>query len=301
MILVTGATGRVGRVLVEGLLQTGNPVSILVRHPQKAESLKALGAVVWQVDWHQLESVETALRQGRDLCVDDRPYRLCSIPANTLNQAEQEIQLFQAAERAGVERLVKLSTIKANLASPCLFFRQHAIAEHYLSQQATIPFTVLQSNSFMQNFLWFADEIRTHGTLSLPLGNAKTAPVDIRDLVRVAAVVLTEKNLGGTTYPGIYNITGREALSMQDIVDRISKRMEKRITYIAISAIEFQQMLLDAGMPEWKAEAIAQSWQVASSGEPTVTDTVQSLTGKQPTTFTEWLQSHLATFSPIRS
>ena len=112
MILVTGGTGRVGGKLVESLLKAGERVRVLTRNPQKAVSLHASGASVILGDLAQLKRVNAAL------CGCDR---LISIPPNTLNQAEQEIQLFEAAKCAGIQHIVKLSTVKADPKSSCHF------------------------------------------------------------------------------------------------------------------------------------------------------------------------------------
>lgn len=201
MIIITGATGRIGSKLVESLLKAGESVRVLTRNPQKAENFQASGASVIVGNFTQLSTLNAAL-SGCD--------RLMDIPPNTLNQAEQEIQLFESAKCAGIQHIVKLSTVKANPESNCHFFKQHAIAEKYLKQSG-MRFSILQSNSFMQNFLWFTPEIRTQGTLSLPMKEAKTAPVDIRDVVRVAHMVLTRANDEGKTH----NITGSEILSFK--------------------------------------------------------------------------------------
>jgi uncharacterized protein YbjT (DUF2867 family) len=214
-----------------------------------------------------------------------------SIPPNTINQAEEEIRLFEAAKCAGIQHIIKLSTVKANLESKCHFFKQHAISDRYL-KQSSLRFTLLQSNSFMQNFLWFTPEMQRRGTLSLPMQDAKTAPVDIRDLVRVAGVVLTKPDDWGK----IYNITGLEMLALTDIAERLSNVANQQITYINVSPGDFKQTLLQSGLHEWYAEAIAASWQLASEEQPTVTDVVAEITGKQPITFKQFVRDYERAF-----
>jgi len=282
VILVTSATGRVGSKLVESLLQSGERVRVLVRNPEKVPSLQALGASVFLGDLNQSDRLDEAL-WGCD--------RLFSIPPNTLNQAEQEIQLFQAAKRVGIQHIVKLSTVKSDLESPCQFFKQHAIAEKYLKQSG-ITFTILQSNSFMQNFLWFTQEMRANGTLSLPMKDAKTVPIDIRDVVRVASVILTEEGHEEKTY----NLTGSELLSLQEIAEKLSTVTNQKITYMDASPLDFKQTLIRSGVPAWFAEAVATSWQVASKGNPTITDAVTKIGRKQPITFDEFVCEHEIVF-----
>lgn len=282
MIMITGATGRVGSKLVEALLKAGEPVRVLTRNPQKVANLQACGVSVVLGNFTQLNTLSTAL-SGCD--------RLVSIPPNTLNQAEQEIQLFEAAKRAGIRHVVKLSTVKANPESTCHFFKQHAISEEYLKQSG-VRFTILQSNSFMQNFLWFTPEMQTQGTLSLPMQGAKTVPVDIRDVVRVAHVVLTRADDEGK----IHNITGLEILSLREIAEQLSTAVNQKITYINVLPCEFKRTLLQAGLQEWYAEAIVTSWQVASEEQPTVTDVVAEMTGRRPIAFKRFVQDYECAF-----
>ncbi|NDJ19979.1 SDR family oxidoreductase [Myxacorys almedinensis] len=282
MIIITGATGRVGNKLIEALLKAGEPVRVLTRNPQKAANLQASGASVTLGDFTQLSTLNAALSGCN---------RLMDIPPNTLNQAEQEIQLFEAAKSAGIQHIVKLSTVKANPESNCHFFKQHAIAEEYLKQSG-MRFTILQSNSFMQNFLWFTPEIRTQGTLSLPMKGAKTAPVDIRDVVRVAHMVLTRTDGEGNTH----NITGLEMLPLKGIAEQLSAAANKKITYINVSLCDFKRTLLQAGLHEWYAAAIVASWQVASEGHPTITNIVAEITGRRPIAFEQFVQDYERSF-----
>jgi uncharacterized protein YbjT (DUF2867 family) len=279
MILVTDVTGRMGSKLVESLVKSGARVKGLVRNPQKASTLQELGVSVIFGDLDQPDCLDMAL-QGCD--------RLFSIPPNTINQAEQEIELFKRAKQAGVQKIVKLSTVKSDLESPCYFFQQHGIAEEHL-RRSGIEFTILQSNSFMQNFLWFTREMRQKGTLSLPMGEAKVAPVDIRDLVSVASVILLEEGHGERTY----NVTGSEQLSLQQIAATFSTAIRQKIIYRDISPLDFQQTLHQAGVSEWYAEAVVAAWQIASREQPTLTEIVTKVARKQPILFETFVRDYV--------
>ena len=278
MILITGATGRVGSQLTKLLLASDNRVRVLSRSSKKVERLEVLGASVGLGNLSSPNTVEAAL-EG---CT-----HLCSIPPNTFNQADQEIQLFQLAAQAGVGRIVKLSTAKATLESPCHFFRQHALAEQYLKQNSD-SFTILRANSFMQNFLWFAREISTKGTLSLPVGEAKTAPVDIRDVVSVAFKVLVEGGYEGETR----NLTGAELLSIRDVAAKFSAIGNRKVTYVDIPPTEFNRRLVRAGASTWFAEAVVVAWQVARRRQPIITDDIAKIGRKRPLSFNEFIQDH---------
>lgn len=283
MIFVTGGTGRVGKQLIELLLKNGIKVKVLVKNPQKGANLSKSGVPVVIGDLNRPEVFSSAL------CECDR---LISIPANTINQAEQEIRLFQAAKRAKIEQIVKLSTIKANLKSTCHFFQQHAIAEQYL-KQSDLNFTILKANSFMQNFLWFASEIKTQGTLSLPMKDSKIVPVDIFDIVNIARIILTTEKYREKTY----NITGSQMFSLSEIAKKISLVAGKKITYVDVSPINFKQTLLQFGLQDWYAESIVAAWQVATEEQATITDVVTEITDKQPTTFEQFAKKYQYVFN----
>ncbi|HEX5886574.1 MAG TPA: NmrA family NAD(P)-binding protein [Pyrinomonadaceae bacterium] len=267
MILVLGATGRLGRETVKLLATSGmHKVRALVREMTDENSLA-----------HAMRDVE----------------RVFTIPPNVRDQAEMENRIYQAALRAGVNYIVKLSTTKADVNSPCYFFKQHAIAEECLKASG-VGFTILRSNSFMQNLLWFAKEIKTKSTFSLPMGDAKTAPVDIRDVAAVAAAILT----GEAHHGAMYNISGPEKLSFADIGEKLSTALATRVEYRDIAPAEFLNMLIEIGIPEWYAEAVTASWTVARQGEPILTDVVSALTKKPPISFEQFARDHADQFRP---
>lgn len=282
MILVTGATGKIGSRLVKQLSEAGVQVRALVRNPDKAATLKAPNVEIVTGDLNQPVTLDAALREVE---------RLFLLPPNTRNQAEMENNLFQAAKLASIGHVVKLSTVKADINSPSHFFREHWLAEKHL-RRSGIPFTILQSNSFMQNLLWFAIEIKSEGRFSLPMKDAQTAPVDIRDIVSVAAAVLTEKNHEGRTY----NITGPEALSFKEVAEKLSVATGKRITYNSVSLEDFKKILVRGGPQGWFADALVAAWKVASEGHPTVTNVVSEVAQKEPITFEQFAQDYAHVF-----
>jgi uncharacterized protein YbjT (DUF2867 family) len=285
VILVLGGTGRLGRETVKLLAATaGQKVRVLVR--EKAAEFTAAGVEIVTGEMTDAESLAQALRNVG---------RVFTIPPNVRDQAGMESRIYRAAQRAGVNHIVKLSTVKADRNSPCYFFQQHALAEQSLKDSG-VAFTILRSNSFMQNLLWFAAEIKTKGRFSLPMGGAKTAPVDIRDVAAVAYEVLISEGHHGATY----NLTGPEKLSFVEIAQRLSAATGKQIEYRDVEPNKFLQMLLRAEIPGWYAEAVTASWTVARSGEPIVTDVVAELTKNPSKTFAQFAREYAAAFSADR-
>ena len=287
MILVLGGTGRLGRETVKLLAASGRQkVRVLIRDRAKAAAFSGTGVEIVIGEMADAASLAQVLRNVE---------RVFTIPPNVRDQAEIESRIYHAARRAGVSHIVKLSTVKADPESPCYFFQQHALAEQSLKDSG-VRFTILRSNSFMQNLLWFAAEIRTKGSFSLPMGVAKTAPVDIRDVAAVATENLTSE----PTLDATYNITGPEKLTFVEIAQGLSAATGKQIEYRDIDPAEFLQVLLRAEIPGWYAEAVTASWSVARAGEPIVTNVVAELTKKPPLTFTQFARDYAHSFMDDR-
>jgi uncharacterized protein YbjT (DUF2867 family) len=283
VILVLGGTGRLGRETVKLLAASGRQkVRVLVRDRAKAAGFGGAGVEIVNGEMADAASLAQALRDVE---------RVFTIPPNVRDQAEMESRIYRAARRAGISHIVKLSTMKADPKSPCHFFQQHALAEQSL-EKSGVPFTILRCNSFMQNLLWFAAEIRTKGSFSLPMGGAKTAPVDIRDVAAVASTILN----GEAPQSKTYNITGPEKLSFVEIAQKLSAAAGKQIEYRDVEPTEFLQMLLRAEIPRWYAEAVTASWSVARAGEPIITDVVTEFTKKRPLTFAQFARDYADSF-----
>ena len=291
MILVIGGTGRLGRETVKLLAASGRQkVRVLVRDHAKATAFTATGVDVVTGEITDADSLAQALRDVE---------RVFTIPPNVREQAEIESRIYRAAQHAGVNHIVKLSTVKADPNSRCYFFQQHALAEQSLKDSG-VAFTILRSNSFMQNLFWFAPEIKTKGSFSLPMGVAKTAPVDIRDVAAVASTILSTIPRGDAHHGATYNITGPEKLSFAEIAQRLSAATGKQIQYRDVDPAAFLQMLLRAEIPGWYAEAVTASWTAAGASEPVVTNVIAELTNKPPLTFAQFARDYADAFSDDR-
>ena len=287
MILVLGGTGRLGHETVKLLSTSGtHKVRVLVRDPAKAAAFPDTGVEIVNGEMTDADSLAQAMRGVK---------RVFTIPPNIRDQAEMESCIYRAARRAAVSYIVKLSTVKADVNSPCHFFRQHAIAEEWLKTSG-VAFTILRSNSFMQNLLWFAEEIKSKNRFSLPMGVAKTAPVDVRDVAAVASAILT----GEARHDAMYNISGPGKLSFAEIAHTLSAVTGKRIEYRDIAPAEFLNILLRSGIPDWYAEALTASWTVARQGEPILTDSVSVLAKKAPITFEQFARDYADKFMDDR-
>lgn len=165
--------------------------------------------------------------------------------------------------------------------------------QEFYRQSSGLGATILRANSFMQNFLWFAAEIKSRSTLSLPMGEAKTAPVDIRDVAAVAAATLSGPAQAGVTY----NITGPEKLSLAEIAAELSTAIRKDIKYCDVAPAEFLDTLILSGLPNWYARAVAAAWAVARKEEPKISDVVSEVVKKNPISFEQFTRDYASAFA----
>jgi uncharacterized protein YbjT (DUF2867 family) len=281
MILVTGATGNNGQEIVKQLVAAGQAVRILVRNPEKATDLQALGVEVAIGDLDHSETLDRAL-QGIE--------KALLLPANSPQQVEQEQRFIDAAKRAGVTHIVKFSAAGADVNSPIQILNWHGQSEQYL-EESGIAFTHLRPFFFMQNLLQLAAP--TQNELYLPFGDASVAMVDIRDIATVAVKTLTESGHEGKAY----TITGAVALTMNQVVDLITQVRGIPLKYVAVPAEGFKQGLMQWGQPEWSAVALSQLLAGLSEGKQSmVTTAIADITQRSPIAFEQFVQDYASTF-----
>jgi uncharacterized protein YbjT (DUF2867 family) len=281
MILVTGATGTVGSELLRQLSARGQKVRAFVRSPEKLPRLA--GVEPFAGDLMDRRSVEAALKGA------EKVFLLCDAGPH---QVEAQGNLIQASRRSGVRLLVKISALGADAQSPINLARWHSKTEDEL-RRADVPHAVLQPHFFMQNTLAFAPTVKEQGAFYGAVREGKAALVDARDVAAVAAVVLTGRGHEGRTYV----VTGGEALSFDDVAEKLSAALDKRVRYVDLTAAELKKGMLQAGMPPWLADDKA-ALQVflSTNGGAVATRVVRDLTGSPPRTFDAFAREFAASF-----
>jgi uncharacterized protein YbjT (DUF2867 family) len=209
-ILITGATGNIGRELTKQLSALQVSFRAMVRSSKGAEKVAPLeGADVVIGDFSNPKSVADALEGA------DRAFLL----TNSSEQAEaQQVAFVDVAQRAGVKHIVKLSQWAADPDSPVRFLRYHAAVEQRI-RDSGIDHTFLRPNLFMQALLAFRETIVEHGKFFAAAGEAKISAVDVRDIAAVAAAALTKEGHAGKTY----DLTGPKALTHGEMAEKLSK------------------------------------------------------------------------------
>lgn len=282
MILVTGATGTVGRHLVLELKTAGRPFRVLTRDPAKAHAL--LGAAEFSVgDLSRPETFPAALHGV------DAAFILSPLDPGL---AAWEASFARAAAKAGVKRLVKLSALGAAPRSAAAVARWHGDAEEEV-RRAGLPCAFLRPSAFFQNLLANAGSIR-RGTLAAPLADARVAMIDARDAAAVAAAALASDAFDGEPL----TLTGPEALSYADLAGTLSRVLRRPVAYAPVAPDDARKGLLAAGMPAWRTDALLELAAAFRAGAgAAVTDGVARVLGRPPLPFARFADDHARSFA----
>jgi uncharacterized protein YbjT (DUF2867 family) len=279
--LITGATGTVGSLVVEQLLERGYRPRIFVRDQAKAHALFGDRVDVFTGDLADGETLGRALR-GSDavLLVNSGP-----------KLAAHDEAAANIAKARGVKHLVKLSSSDA---------REHVGTGVWHAQGEAairacgIGFTFLQPSGFMSNALFWAKSIGEERVVRSCTGHGKIPFIHPRDIAEVAAEVLVAGSFRGESLP----ITGSEALSYAEMALKIGAAMGEKIRFESISEEEVRQMMIASGDSEEVIEAHLSIYRAISEGRlAKVTDTVEGILGRKPITFDQWVQENASTFA----
>lgn len=279
-VLVTGATGRVGRVVVDLLIRAGVPVRALTRQAEAA-ALPA-GVDVVTGDLTVPESLDAAL-QGVDSV-----FLVWTAPPATAPAVVERLACF-------APRVVVLS---APHRTPHPFFQQpNPMAVLYaeierLIAAAGLETTIIRPGMFASNALhWWAPAIRADGVVRWPFGAAETAPVDDRDVAAVAARALSADGHAG----GDYVLTGPESLSQAEQVRIIGDVVARRVEFVELSPEEFRRET-EATWPLAAVDMLLAAWGATLGTPAFVTSTVFDVLATPPRSFRQWVADHAGAF-----
>ena len=287
MILVTGATGKVGSQLVRRLSEARAPFRAIVRSSGKAETIRDAGGEAVVGDLSD-EALLAAAMHGID--------KLFLLTNSVPEQPANEARIVDAAKKAGVRHVVKLSTSGADAKNPPVFLEIHRDAERHI-EASGVPWTFLRPSFFMQNYLDFADAIRAQGVLASPAGAGRHPDVDARDLGDVAARILTEDGHEGRAY----ELTGPEAYSFADVARKIAKVAGREVRFVDQSPEEGLRALRKAGESEWSARAWVELLAWFQGGEGTTNGSavsigVEEVLDRAPRTLDAFLRENVKAF-----
>ena len=280
-MLVTGATGRVGRVVIDLLIDAGVPVRALTHHSEAAETLRANVEVVTG-DLTVPESLDAGLRGvGAVFLVWTAPPTTAPAVVGRLATYARRVVFLSAPHR-----------------TPHPFFQQpNPMAELYADIEQLIAATGLESTilrpgMFASNALsWWAPAIRADGVVRWPYGAAETPPVDDRDVAAVAARALFQDGHAG----GDYVLTGPESLSQAEQVRIIGDVLGRRIRFEELSPDEFRRET-EGSWPRPVVDMLVAAWGATMGTPAFITSTVFDILGSPPRSFRRWAADHASAF-----
>jgi uncharacterized protein YbjT (DUF2867 family) len=280
MILITGASGNVGKEVLKQIIRTGAKVRAAFQSVSKAATAPS-GVEIVTMDYNQPPTLQAALKGVEQVFLVGPPAP--NLPALE-RKAVDEIKL------SGVKHVVKLSAMGGRAA---IFPRQHADSEDYI-KSAGVPYTFLRPNGFMQNFINYnAETINSQNAFYGSQGDGKVSHIDLRDIAAVAVKTLTESGHEGKAY----TLTGPEALSNARIAEILSEDTGREIRYVDLPAEQFKQALVGAGLPEWSADALVDLQQLYRSGAASaVTNDVAQLLGRRPISLEQFSRDYASAF-----
>ena len=254
MIAITGASGQLGRLVIQSLLTTvpASDVIAVVRQPESVKDLAAKGVQVRQADYGKPESLLAAF-QGVD--------KLLLISSNELGQrAVQHQNAIDAAKAAGVTLLAYTSLLRADT-SPLGLAQEHVVTETYLKASG-LAYVLLRNGWYTENYLASIAPALQHGAFIGSAAQGRVATAARADYAEAAAAVLTRPGQEGKTY----ELAGDQAYTLSEFAEELSRQTGKTIPYVNLPKADYKGALLGAGLPEGLAELIADSDEGASKG-----------------------------------
>lgn len=280
-VLVTGATGNTGSLLVPALLREDIDVRIFVRDDAKAKPLQDLGAEVITGDLDTPESILPAVINV------DKIYLLTWNGKTQLQQAEN---VLNAAKEAGNPHIIRHSMWGPE--------NSRIIKQGYKIEQmiksSGLPWTLLKPTFYMQNTMMAAQTISSDGVIYWNMKDGNLGMIDVRDIAEAAFSVITSQGHEGKSYI----LTGPEAISFNDIAKIFSKVLDKEVKYVNVPGDASFQAMTGMGVPEWIAKGYVElSEGFSENFANSTTKNVEILTGHPARSFEQFAKDFALAFS----
>ena len=276
MILITGATRKTGSATAKSLGEKGERFRALIRNEEKKEGLESLGGEVVIGSIENTEVVNQSMKGVKTVLV---------LLPNSESQLALEKELVDSAKQAGVERIVKMSSIEATPDATSPIPKLHLESEEYIKQSG-LAWTMIKPNFYMQNLLASAGTIKDQGKIFLPMGEGKTGMIDTTDVGKVLAKVLSEDGHESMNH----ELTGPEILSFYEVAEIFSKALGKQVDYVDVPMDAYKETLGQFLTNQWHLDAVIDLFKgIAEGGIEDKTNTFNELTGETPKSLSQFL------------
>jgi NAD(P)H dehydrogenase (quinone) len=271
-IVITGATGHLGRLVVESLLRRGVPAEEIIATGRRTEALADLaehGVVVRRADFDDEASLREAFAGAEKLLL---------VSGSEVGQrARQHGNAINAAKAAGVQFIAYTSILRADT-STLLLAAEHLATEHLLAE-AGVPHTLLRNGWYIENYTGQLPVYLEHG-IAGAAGTGKVSAATRADFAEAAAAVLTGGGHAGASYE-----LGGEPFTMAELAEVVSAASGRTVTYTDLPLEQYQSVLVGAGLPEPVAAVFADGDRGVADGELFVEGSdLEKLIGRAPTT-----------------
>lgn len=284
-ILVTGATGHLGKAVVEELLQKVNAstISALVRNPQKAEELHAKGVKVITGDYNEYDSLVAAF-QGVD-----KLYFVSS--SDIMNRFAQHQNVVKAAVEAGVGHILYTSAQRKSEdgSSPIALVADAHWKTDNLIKESGLTYTILKHGLYTDILpMFMGDKVIETGTIFLPAGEGKSSYASRQDMAAAGAILMTSEGHENKTY----ELGSDVSYSFQDIARMLGELSGKPIQYASPSPAVFRQQLKSYGVPDQVIEGMTTFCVAIAEGEFDFPSTdLEAILGRKPQPVNEFLKA----------
>ena len=236
-LIITGATGHLGRLVVDSLLARGIPASDIVatgRSTDKLADLAARGVTVAELDYAKPETVAAVVKAGDTL--------LLVSGSEPGNRFEHHAAVIDAAKAAGVARIVYTSATNATT-SALVLAPDHKATEEYLVASG-VPFTILRNGWYTENYAGEVEKGRENGAIVASVGDGRIASASRADYAEAAAVVLTTEGHEGQ----VYELSGDVSWDFDDLAAAIGGIVGREVVYTRLTPEEHSALLTSFGL-----------------------------------------------------
>lgn len=255
MIVITGTTGQLGRLVLAQLLERGVPAAQIVaavRNPAKAADLAARGVQVREADYNRPETLAAAFA-GAD--------RVLLISSSEIGQRlPQHRAVVQAAKQAGVGQLVYTSLLHADR-SPLALADEHRATEALIAESG-VPHTLLRNGWYTENYLASLQAALQHGAFIGSAGQGRIASATRADYAAAAAAALVQPVAASR----VLELAGDSSYTLAELVDELNRQAGSSVRYQDLPQADYAAALVGAGLPQGFADLLADSDVGASQG-----------------------------------
>ncbi len=284
MIVVTGATGKLGHHVIQGLLKTvpANQIVAAVRTPEKAQNLAALGVQVREADYFKSDTLKSALAGVEKVLL---------ISSNNLrDRVQQHSNVIDAAKAAGAKLIAYTSLLHADTSSITPLAADHKGTEDYLRSSGT-PYVFLRNGWYLENHTEALEPALAHGAILGAAKDGRFASAARADYAAAAVAILT--------MPGhennVYELCGDTPYTLAELAAEVTKQAGKQVVYNNLPEAEYEKLLLSFGLPAELAHMLGAADRAASEGElDNAGNDLTKLIGRPATSLADAVRAALA-------